>query len=236
MRGAPSKDVQLARAMGELAVRLREQPDRERTLAAILAGAGDTVPGAEVAGVTLVRDGEVASDARTDELARRVDSIQAELHEGPCLTTLRDTETVRVDDLTHDERWPRFGARAVELGVRSVLSFRMFVRRGSLGSLNLYSQHPGAFGDDSYTIGSLFAQHAAVAYAGAEAEHQLGRALSSRDLIGQAKGILMQRDNLTAQQAFDVLVEASQHVNLKVVEVARWLVEEVEKNVGGPSG
>ena len=81
-------------------------------------------------------------------------------------------------------------------------------------------------------IGLILAQHAAVAMAGAAAEHQFRTGLASRDIIGQAKGLLMQRNNLTGVQAFAMLTRASQDVNMKLADVARWLVEEHERGLG----
>jgi transcriptional regulator with GAF, ATPase, and Fis domain len=216
--------------MGDLAVQLQAQPDRHQTLTAILQAAVTTIPGAEIAGVSLVQGREITTEVLTSDVAQRLDELQVELDDGPCLTSLRHEHVVRVDELATDPRWPHFAARAVELGVHSVLSFQLFVQEDNLGALNLYSSHPHAFDEDAYTVGHLFAQHASVAYAGASREHHLNRALATRDVIGQAKGILMHRDRLSAQQAFNLLVRTSQQVNMKLADVARWLVGETEKN------
>jgi hypothetical protein len=98
-------------------------------------------------------------------------------------------------------------------------------------ALNLYSDEPGAFSEDSFLIGEILAQHAAVAMIGAAAETQFENALATRDVIGQAKGMLMQRDNLTGLQAFSLLTRASQQTNIKLSDVARWLVNEHESKL-----
>jgi hypothetical protein len=114
------------------------------------------------------------------------------------------------------------------LGVHSLLSFQLFVRSENLGALNLYGGAAGVFSDDSVQGGMILAQHAAVALAGTTAENHFHAALDSRDVIGQAKGLLMHGDHLTGLQAFNMLVQASKETNIKLVEVARWLVEEHE--------
>jgi GAF domain-containing protein len=136
---------------------------------------------------------------------------------------------VRIDDLAAETRWPRFGPAAAGLGLRSTLSFRLYVHDEEFGALNLYSATPHAFTEDSYVVGEMFARHSAMALAEAEHRHQFNEALSTRDVIGQAKGILMHRDRLTAEEAFDLLARTSQNGNVKLVELARWLVEQTEQ-------
>ena len=95
--------------------------------------------------------------------------------------------------MSTETRWPEFCRQAIELGVRSLMSFQLFVRSENLGALNLYASEAGAFSEDSIEIGTLLAQHAAVAMVGAANLNQFKSALASRDIIGQAKGILMER-------------------------------------------
>ncbi len=106
-----------------------------------------------------------------------------------------------------------------------MLGFQLFVEGDQLGGLNLYAGGPGAFDDESQDIGQMLAAHAAVAVAGAEREENLRSAVSSRDVIGQAKGILMERHELTADQAFAVLARVSQELNRKLADVARELTD-----------
>jgi ANTAR domain len=112
--------------------------------------------------------------------------------------------------------------------VRSLLSFQLFVRHENLGALNLYADHSAAFTEESQHIGSVLAQHASIAMIGAAAETQFGAALASRDIIGQAKGFIMHRDNLTGIQAFALLLKTSQNANIKLIDVARWVVDQHE--------
>lgn len=191
----------------------------------IVSAAVETVPGAEQAGVSLLRgDGSITSQAVSAESVRAVDQLQASYREGPCVTALWDQRTVLVEDMTSEAgRWPRFGPAAAAAGVGSMLSFQLYAAEQSLGALNLYANEPGRFTVDSQTLGGLFAMHAATALGQAQHVNQLHEALASRDVIGQAKGMLMERFGLDAEQAFGMLVRSSQETNLKLVAVARWL-------------
>jgi GAF domain-containing protein len=133
---------------------------------------------------------------------------------------LREEVTVRSDDLVGERRWPRYAAAAVEAGFGSLMSFQLFVKDENLGALNVYGAGPNVFGDEDENAGLLLASHAAVAISGKQAELNLRTALESRDVIGQAKGILMERFKLNADQAFQVLVAVSQHQHRKLRDVA----------------
>ncbi|MBV9594925.1 MAG: GAF and ANTAR domain-containing protein [Actinobacteria bacterium] len=150
----------------------------------------------------------------------RVDGLQYEAGDGPCLTSLRAQETVRADDLSTDPRWPRFAAGAVREGVLSSLSVQLFVEGTNLGALNLYSKTPGGFDDHAESVAMLLASHAAIAMKGTQVQVNLRTALRNRDVIGQAKGILMERFRLNEAQAFDLLVLASQRTHCKLNEIA----------------
>jgi len=215
----------LGEIMGQVARSLQEEHgDVEGTLRAITHAAVGSVPGTDEAGITLVLDRrKVESRAPTGDLPREIDRAQERLGEGPCLDAVFEQPTVRIRDIGDEDRWPRFTAEAADLGVRSMLSFRLFVTGGKLGALNLYSVHSRAFDEESESIGLVFASHAAIALAGAQHEDQLRAALASRDLIGQAKGILMNQFKLTADQAFQVLVRASTRTNRKLSDIAEEL-------------
>jgi GAF domain-containing protein len=132
---------------------------------------------------------------------------------------------VSVPDLASEQRWPDFSARAAALGVGSMLSFQLFVEGDNLGALNLYSSESDAFDDESEQVGLLFASHAAVAFADAQKLDQLNSAVETRDLIGQAKGILMERYRISAEQAFRVLTRVSQQRNRKLRDLAAELAD-----------
>lgn len=141
------------------------------------------------------------------------------------MSALREHRTVHIEDMAAESRWPRFTKIATARGIGSLLSFQLFVHSENLGALNLYADQPGIFDEDAIFVGELLAQHASVALIGAATEGQFRDALSSRDVIGQAKGLLMHRENLTDVQAFALMVKASQRSNVKLVEIARWLVD-----------
>jgi GAF domain-containing protein len=200
-----------------------EHSSVEDTLQAVVAAAVD-VPGAGGAGVTIsARRHKPEVRAASDELVRTIEALQSEVGQGPSLEAGRERRTVRVDDVAADPRWPCFAASAAAEGVGSMLSFPLFVHARHLGVLTLYSQSRAAFTPRSKDIGSVFAGHAAVAIASAQQEAGLRLAVDHRDLIGQAKGILMERHKLTADQAFRLLVRASQNTNVRLYDVALGL-------------
>jgi GAF domain-containing protein len=219
---APLGDI-----MGQVARALRhEHGDVEATLQTITSAAVREVPGAEDGGISyVIARKKVESRAWTGDLAHDADRLQNRVREGPCLDAIRLEQVVRIDDMTAEARWPRFAAAALRLGVASCLSFQLFVEHDRLGALNLYSRSPHAFGAESEDIGRVFASHAAVALSGAQTEDNLRKAMTSRDVLGQAKGILMERYKLTSDQAFHTLARASQQANRKIIHVAEELCE-----------
>ena len=227
--------TELATVLGDLAIQMQSDVDSASLLRTIVAAAIDILPGISWGGIALVHRRTVTSEAPSDAIAKELDAFQSETGEGPAVTALRDHESVVVRDLEVEDRFPRFTERARELGVRSLVSFRLFVEGETFGALTLYGPNPDLFTEESVAVGEIFAQHAAVAIASAAAEEQLQRAVASRDLIGQAKGILMHRDKLTGLQAFAVLVKASQDTNVKLPEVARVLVSDFEATLPQPS-
>jgi len=224
----------LAQRLGALARHLQQERGVEATLDAIVRAAVQTIPGAEYAGVSQVEDRRrVRTAAATADLVMRVDQAQYDTGEGPCLESLFGEHTVRAPDLRSERRWPAFTARACALGVGGIMAFQLYVARDSLGALNVYSGRPGQLGDAAERVGALFAAHTAVVLADTVRIEQLTHAIDVRDLIGQAKGILMERHKVTGQQAFTLLVRTSQTSNVKLTEVARRLVETGELTGSG---
>ena len=223
-RGSAAGEDQLARQLSELARELQEKHSLQDTLNGIAQAAVDNVPGAEFAGLTVVKARrEVHTAAWTDELVRAADQAQYDTGQGPCLNSVYEEKTVRVVDMRTEQRWPEFAKRAVELGVCSMLSIQLYVTGDNLGALNLYSEAVEAFDDESEHVGLLLAAHAAIAMAGAQQQEQLAQAITTRDLIGQAKGILMERHKITSEEAFTLLIRASQLANTKLRDVAEHL-------------
>ena len=216
---------QLAEDFGGLARNLEEHDDPDVMLAEIIAAAVAMVPGVDEGSVSVVTGRRnIGSQAPTGDLPIQVDALQEETQQGPCLDAAYEQLTVRVTDMASETRWPEFARRASQAGAASMLSLQLYVEGDNLGALNLYSRTPNAFDDESEQIGLLFASHAAVAYAGVRKEAQLANAVASRDLIGQAKGILMERYKISPERAFLVLTRVSQNTNRKLHEIATELV------------
>ena len=188
-----------------------------------------------MASVTLHERSGYRTAASTDPAATAVDQAQYQSHEGPCLDAV-DAAIVYAESFP-DERWPTLASRPTESGVQSALSYRLAAASSGIadsgdGSLNSYGVIPSAFNDTAQEIGLILAAHASVAARAVDERstlRSLGRdlqqALLSRDVIGQAKGILMERLNITPEDAFDLLRRSSQHLNLKLRDVARGLAE-----------
>ncbi|KQN87408.1 histidine kinase [Arthrobacter sp. Leaf69] len=214
----------MAQRLGDLARELQHEEDTDSMLAGIVHAALELVPHAADASVSLISGPRtIDSRAASSELPRRVDALQSETGQGPCLDASYEERVVSVPDLSRDPRWPAFARPAFALGARSMLSFQLFVDGDHLGALNLFGKEVGVFDAESERIGALVAAHAAVAVAGNQQVSQLTQALDTRDLIGQAKGILMERYKVTAQQAFLLLSRASSELNIKLRDVAEQL-------------
>lgn len=204
---------------------LSDASDLDATLDAIVAAAAQTVPGAEQASISSnLGYSEVRTRASSGALSRAADRVQYETGQGPCLDAVHQQRTIHLRDMRSEQRWPQFASGARTLGVGSMLVVKLFAHGDDMGALNLFSTRVEAFGAESEHVALLFASHAAVALAGAQRRDELEHGLDSRDLIGQAKGILMERYGLTGDAAFAVLVRHSQLSNRKLRHVADDLV------------
>lgn len=222
--GSAGKDA-LAVQFSDLARALQQQDDPQRALAEIVQAAVAVIPGVDEGSISVVTARRrVRSEAASGELPRLVDELQERTGQGPCLDAAYRHETVRVADMASEPRWPLFTAGALAFGAAGMLSFQLFVEGENLGALNLFSRRAGAFNDESEHVGLLFASHAAVAYAAVRQQAGLVRSVATRQLIGQAQGIVMERHKLTDRQAFALLVQASQHGNVKLRDIAEQLV------------
>lgn len=208
-----------------IARRLAAADDLDETLQQVVDLAQDYIEHCDGASLMLVTGGRVSIAASTHGDAFRADQAQQETGEGPCLTAQREHETIVIGDIEADDRWPSWRTEVTELGWRSMLGLRLFVAGDTLGALNLYSCRPDSFDRRSRALGQVFAAHAAIAMKAAASEAGLHQALESRGLIGQAKGVLMERERLTGQQAFDRLAQLSNDHNIKLRELARGIVE-----------
>lgn len=198
----------------------------DETLARITAAAVEVLPDVDLASITVKHaDGRLETAAPTDEMLLKIDAAQYELQEGPCFESAVETAHITAPHLADDPRFPRYAPIAVEAGIRAQAGVRLFDTRSSNGALNLYSGRDGAF-EDLGTLTELFAHHAATALAYARQVGQLQEAVQTRQLIGQAVGVVMERFGLDEARAFGFLTRLSQDTNIKLRTVAQQLLDE----------
>jgi GAF domain-containing protein len=198
------------------------------TLLRVSEMACDVTP-AKYAGITLLVEGKPRTGVFTSPEAPEIDEAQYDTGEGPCLDAFRQQRVFRIE--SDDDRWPAFCALAATHGIRSTISVPLTVHRESLGALNLYAEDVGAFTKGHEETVQVFADQAAIALANAQvywdARHlseNLTQAIKSRETIDHAVGILMASGGLTPQDAFQLLVRASQRENRKLRDVAEEIV------------
>ncbi|MDQ3955554.1 MAG: GAF and ANTAR domain-containing protein [Actinomycetota bacterium] len=225
---------EILEALQKLSSLLDSDDAFERTLNTVVDLSRSTLKGCDSAGITLRVDGKPTTAAATDHYTLEIDRIQYQSGEGPCLTAAETGERQHIEAISEESRWPEFCRRAAAEGVRSGASFPLRLN-GPVGALNLYSKSERAFDDESMGTAVVFARQASIAlenaaiYAAARRlGAQLNEALASRDVIGRAKGILMEREGLSDAEAFEVLRRISQTTNVKLREVAQRVVDEKE--------
>jgi GAF domain-containing protein len=204
----------------DLAAELDHDATPEELLDQVVHLATRLVPGADDAGIALVTDTGLRTCAAAGDAAVAADDIQRALGDGPSQLVISQGRTLRICDLLTDPRWPDFGLQAAEVGVRSVLACPLPMPRKRAGVLSLYAAKPRAFDAAAELVVPVFAARAAIAAAYADKVTNLHRAIESRQVIGQATGILMERHRLSPKQAFDTMVTASQESHLKLRELA----------------
>jgi GAF domain-containing protein len=214
--------------IAELVQELHSRPDTDSdtVLAELVEHAAIAIPGAQYAGITVTRNARhIDTPAATHKWPILLDEIQQRHREGPCLTAAWEEKTVHVADLTTDNRFPLYRRDAVEqTPICSIMAFQLFIADETMGALNVYAEQPHAFDQASKDIGRIFAAHSSVAWNSVRRDEQFKRALASRDTIGQAKGMIMERYGVDAVQAFEVLRKLSQDSNVPLVQVATELV------------
>jgi GAF domain-containing protein len=197
----------------------------EQVLSDVTATALQLIPGTDTAGVLLIgKGGKFETLAGTSDLPHQLDELQIKYYEGPCVEAAVDELIVRTDDFSTETRWPRYSPAVVELGVLSGLSFKLYTSTQTAGALNLFGFKPNAFDAEAETIGAVLAAHAAAAILASRRGEQLESALSTRDRIGQAKGIIMERFDVDDVRAFDMLRRLSQESNTRLVDIAERVI------------
>lgn len=232
MTGREPEDVtvELARELAGIAgVMLRPAP-LDVTLQRIVHVAARAITGCDAAGMCEVI-GEPSRTAPTSPVITELDRAQAELGEGPCWDALTQ-DSVYVQDMLDMSPWPHFAPLAAAAGLRTAFAFRLLDGNDPVGVLQLYSRRPDAFDATARAQALILSSYAGMALGLAQrAQNErdkidnLQQALAYRDVIGQAQGILMERERITGAAAFALLRRASQHLNVKLRDVAQELVD-----------
>jgi GAF domain-containing protein len=211
----------------------RSESDSDTVIAELAEHAAIEIPGAKYAGVTVTHRKRVDTPAATHHYAVILDEIQQRHQEGPCLASAWEKKTFHIADLEQETRWPNYRRDALaETPIRSIMAFQLFIADQAMGALNVYAEEAHAFDEETEEVGLIFATHSAVAWNSARRDEQLQRALSSRDVIGQAKGMIMERYSIDAIQAFEMLKKLSQDSNVPLARIAQELVEKSHPSAG----
>jgi GAF domain-containing protein len=226
---APPVDV--GTALSQMAGLVLSRETVETALELVTALAATATAGTLGAAVTVVDEHGKRSRAASDQAAEQADALQYEFDEGPCLTAWRTGELVRIDDTATDGRWPRWNEAAGRLGVRSVLSAPLRVGEELIGAMKVYSERPMNYGPHDEHVMRLLADQAAILLANTQSlqearrlSRQLTEALTGRDAIAQATGVLLARGAASPQEAFGTLAAAARRTGRPAQDVARALV------------
>ncbi|GGF37674.1 GAF and ANTAR domain-containing protein [Williamsia phyllosphaerae] len=216
-------------ALADKARELFEQlpADETELLASVTTAAVEQIPGADWAGITLVTKRGITTVAPTDEVSARIDQLQ-EAVGGPGVraATAWNDHIVRVDDYRSEARWPEYiSAALAETPVRSTVAFQLYRSDATMGALSVHSSQPDAFTQEAEEVGLAVATHGALALYAARREEQFASALASRDIIGQAKGMIMERFDIDALQAWELMRRLSQDSNVAVFQLAQQLID-----------
>jgi GAF domain-containing protein len=221
-------DQRLSAALAHAARTINQARTAEATLQTIAETALLSIPSIEHVGVSVLdRKGKAVTMAATSDLVRELDTLQYSLNEGPCVDTLRDATVVAAPHIRRDQRWPRYVPPAVELGLKAQLACKLYLDdEGTVGGLNMYSTGSEEIDPQAPGIADLFATHASLALGKALKLDHLHEALQTREVIGEAIGLLMAKYDLDIDGAFGFLVRSSSHSNTKVRDIAAGMVEQ----------
>jgi GAF domain-containing protein len=227
----PASSESLTKALGAMSEFFVGEATLRETLQQVAGLACETVPDAAMVGITMLVDGKARTAVFTDEDAPEIDSAQYESGIGPCLDAFRHKQVYRIDDMRGDRQWPPFSKAAASHGIGSSMSVPLLARHEGIGALNFYARPTNAFSEDDVEMGLQFAAHAAIVLANSQAyedARQLGenmaQAMKSRATIEQAKGALMAAQHCSPDEAFQILVRASQRENRKLRDLAEEIV------------
>ncbi len=226
----------LLRSFEQLSRLVLSEESVESTLDLVSRLAVETIPGCAVASVSLVKRDAVLTVGSSDRVALKLDAIQYETQEGPCLDAIdKDATWFQIDEMSTDAKWPSFCARASQHGFESLLALTLRIDADTLGALNLYGRHPRSFTEEDRDFGAIYAAHASVALARAQASpdgtsHEPPNdALATQEIIGRAVGILMEGEFRSAEEALDILESRAAQLNVRLRDSAQEVIKSADK-------
>lgn len=224
------------RRIADIVHRLHSRPDADANtvIAELAEHAAVEIPEAQYAGVTVTRDKRhIDTPAATHGYPVLLDEIQQRHGEGPCLTAAWEEKTVHVADLETDDRFPAYRRDVLaQTPIRTIMAFQLFIADQTMGALNVYAEQAGVFDSQTKEVGLAFASHSSVVWNAARRDDQFKEALSSRDTIGQAKGMIMERYGVDGIRAFELLRALSQESNVPLTQIAAELVAKADAGEG----
>ncbi|HEX5694760.1 MAG TPA: GAF and ANTAR domain-containing protein [Acidimicrobiia bacterium] len=236
---AETESSSLASSFAAIALDLFGAGELAEVMRRIVEVATSVIGNCDLASVTMLEGDQFSTPVYTHTNALRVDEFQYSTQQGPCIEALL-SGTVHGTTPGWREQWPDWAAKAEEAGIGSVLAVPLRIPDTihlRLGAVNMYSYSADGFTDADQELALILSAHAAIAAVVArerdERQHQersFHEALGSRDVIGQAKGMLMERHQITADEAFDILRRSSQNLNSKLRDVAARLVSGIDSD------
>ena len=224
-----STTSRLTEAMVRAAATIDAPGGTEQRLEAIVHTAIGTVPGFDEASISVsAGDARIVTHAASSDLVKNLDAHQYQTKEGPCFQALTTHGVVSVPSVRHEQRWPAYIPRAAQAGVTTQLAVHIGDGGPVRGALNLYGTTDEGIDPEAPGIAVMFASHAASALGWAHTEEHLNAAITSRKMIGQAIGIVMERYQIDEGKAFEFLARVSQTENIKLRDVAQELVTQTQ--------
>ncbi|HSK25209.1 MAG TPA: GAF and ANTAR domain-containing protein [Egicoccus sp.] len=214
--------------VAQIARKLAAAPSLDETLQRIVDLGVEYIEPCEGASISFIRGRALSTPVWSNRTVFEADRAQYRHNQGPCLEAISVHETIIIDDLAEETRWPKWREAVLELNLRSSISFRLFlISNGeeTFGSLNMFSSRAHAFDSRARALGQVFASHAAVALKAAITETGLEQAVRSRDIIGLAKGVLMERHDISADQALQMLRQTANERKITIRALAEQVTE-----------
>ena len=221
-----SSTRQIADALNQVARDAGSRSGLDDVLSTLTHGAVEAFPDIDHAGISVThKGGRIETLAATHDIVLELDRVQYSHREGPCYDSITDEPVVMTEYARHEQRWPHYIPAAARKGLRSQLGLRLYTDDRTMGGLNLYSTSTDTISDETVALAEVFAAYATAALQRARTEEDMASALSTRQVIGQATGITMERYGLDETKAFAYLLRASSTTNIKLRDLARTMVD-----------